>query len=63
MQEQTEKQAEAFADFIENEREELGDDIYKSLEDSYYADLEEENIIENIKANNYEYLEDGSLYS
>jgi len=47
---------------IENEREKLGNKIYKALED-YYFELQEDNaIIDTIEANEYDFTKDGKLF-
>ena len=54
------KQAEEVTKRIEYEREELGDKIYKDLYNLYFELLEDECIAETLRANDYEFLEDGS---
>ncbi len=46
---------------IEDERELLGNDIYERLETYYMYLLSDEQIIDNIEANEYEFTEDGKM--
>lgn len=50
-------------DCLEAERKELSKAIYKSLKEAYESILEEENIINNIIANEYLFLETGELFT
>mgnify|MGYP007100093233 CR=1 FL=1 len=55
-------QAEELAGLIEAERLKLSKDIYKNLRDDYEGELKDENVIDNIKINEYEFYADGGLY-
>ena len=54
------KQLKEMASWIEEERDTLGNEIYWDLEKAYEDLTSREAIIETIKANEYEFLEDGS---
>jgi hypothetical protein len=53
-------QLKEMADWIEEERYDLSKEIYKDLEKEYEYLLSDEAVIDTIKANDFEFLEDGS---
>ncbi|MEM3335451.1 MAG: hypothetical protein QXY47_05415 [Thermoplasmata archaeon] len=54
------KQLEEMVELIKEEREELGNEIYRDLEKEYNYLTSDEAIIETLIKNDYEFLEDGS---
>ena len=55
-------QAEAVLTMIQDEREMLGNKIYRKLQDEYFAQIEDDAVEECIEANDYEFLEDGTRF-
>jgi hypothetical protein len=53
------KQLEEMVEWIKEEREQLGNEIYRDLEKEYDYLLSDEAVIETIKANDYAFLENG----
>lgn len=49
-------------EILKNHREELGNQIYKDLEESYIYLTSDEAVIETIEANDYEFTSDGEIY-
>jgi hypothetical protein len=49
-------------EYIKKEREELGNEIYKALEDAYFDLISDESIVEMLKVNEYEFFEDGRKF-
>jgi outer membrane protein TolC len=58
----TEDQAEAVVKLIEQERMEMGMDIYASLESAFYAELEDDAVISALESCEIQFLADGSTY-
>lgn len=59
--EDLETQWQKLLDYIKKEREEIGDKIYKELEEEYYYQYEDENIIANIEAHDQYFDEEGHI--
>ena len=51
-----------FEQFVKNKYEELCDEIYSNLKKYYYELEEDDNVIEAIMANDFEFTEDGERY-
>jgi hypothetical protein len=47
---------------IEEEREKLGNEIYRRLEETYFSLMEDEAVIDTIEANEYEFTKDGNRF-
>jgi len=59
--EQAESEAEQLLEVIKAERERLGNDIYQTLRDDYFAEIADDYVLEDIRLNEYQYLSDGTL--